>query len=166
MPCIIYRQPDMKSLTFKIVIPLTVISFATFTKWWYALPADAPDTMFSGFPLPFVCNGWHTSLSLQIFMTELIVDLLTYFLFWFILIFVLNRFLIKIKTYKLVTTCLWTLSGLIMAFALFLSVNKDNLFNVKRPFNIEVMETGYQFGWQHIERPDYNKVHPETKRQE
>lgn len=34
----------MKSLIFKIVIPLTIVSFATFTKWWYASPVDAPDT--------------------------------------------------------------------------------------------------------------------------
>lgn len=153
----------MKLLTFKIVIPVTIISFATFTKWWYALPVDAPDTMFTGFPFPFVCNGWHTSLSLQIFMTELIIDLLAYFLFWLILIFVVNRFLTKIKPNKLLSICLWALSGFIIGFAILLAANRDNLFYVKRPFNIEVMKTGYQFGWQQIQRPDYNKVHLKTK---
>src|SRR5678815_3945633 len=105
----------MKSLTLKIVVPLTIISFATFTKWWYTLPVDAPDTMFTGFPFPFVCDGWHTSLSLQIFVTEFIADLLTYFLFWFIVIFSVNRFVIKFKIHKAITIGLWTLSGLIIA---------------------------------------------------
>jgi hypothetical protein len=155
----------MKSLTFKIVLPLTVISFATLTKWWYVLPVDAPDTMLTGFPFPFLCNGWHTSLSLQIFVTEFIADLVTYFLFWFILIFCINRFAVKLKVHKAVTISLWTLSGLIIAFATLLAANKDNLFYAKRPFGIEVMETGFKFGWQHKERPDFYKYHPEAKRQ-
>lgn len=155
----------MKSLTLKIVIPLTIISFATLTKWWYTLPVDAPDTMFTGFPFPFVCNGWHTSLSLQIFVTEFLADLLTYFLFWFIVIFTINRFVVKFKNYKAITIGLWTLSGLIIAFATLLASNKDNLFFVKRPFKMEVMETGFKFGWQHVERPNFYKYHPEATRQ-
>jgi hypothetical protein len=153
----------MKSLTFKIVLPLTVISFATLTKWWYASPVDAPDTLFIGFPFPFLCDGWHTSLSLQIFVTELIADLVTYFLFWFILIFCINRFTVKLKVHKAVTIGLWTLSGLIIAFATLLAANKDNLFYAKRPFGIEVMEIGFKFGWQHKEKPDFYKYHPESK---
>src|SRR6476620_9243134 len=143
----------MKSLIFKLVIPLTVISFATFTKWWYALPVDAPDTMFTGFPFPFVCKGWHTSLSLQVFVTEFVADLLTYFLFWFVLMFCIDRFITKLKTHKVVTVSLWFLSGLIIAFSILLAANKDNLFYIKRPFGMKVMETGYQFGWQHKQRP-------------
>lgn len=62
----------MKQLTLKLIIPLTVISFAIFTKWWYALPADAPDTMFHGFPFPFVCEGWHSSMTLQFLLQNLL----------------------------------------------------------------------------------------------
>ena len=154
----------MKSLTFKLVLPLTIISFGTLTQWWYTLPVDAPDTMFNGFPFPFVCEGWHTSMSLQIFVTEFIADLLTYFLFWFILAFCINRFVAQLKIHKAFTVCLWTLSGFIIAFATVLAANKDNLFYVKRPFKMEIMETGFQFSWQHVERPDY-KYHPEARRQ-
>lgn len=126
---------------------------------------DAPDTMFTGFPFPFVCDGWHTSLSLQIFVTEFVANLLVYFLFWFILVFCVNRFVTKVTVPKAVTIGLWILSGLIIAFATFLAANKENIFYVKRPFSVEVMETGFQFGWQRIERPDFYKYHPETKRQ-
>lgn len=145
----------MKSLTYKLVIPLTVVSFATFTKWWYAQPVDAPDTMFVGFPFAYSCPGWHTSLSLQIFVTEFMVDLLIYFLFWFVLLFCIDSFLIKIKTYKWLTIGLWTVSGLIIAFGTLLVTNKDNLFYIKRPFEMQVLKTGYEFIWQQTNRPDY-----------
>jgi hypothetical protein len=146
-------------------MPLTIISFGTLTKWWYVLPVDAPDTMFTGFPFPFVCDGWHTSLSLQIFVTEFFADLLTYFLFWFIVIFSINRFVVMFKIHKTIGIVLWTLSGLVIAFATFLASNNDNLFYIKRPFKMDVMETGFQFGWQHVERPDFYKYHPEARRQ-
>jgi len=154
----------MKNLTFKIIIPLTVISFAVFTKWWYALPVDAPDTMFRGFPLAYACDGWHTSLSLQIFVTEFIVDILIYFVFWFIFVFCIDRFLIKIKTHKWVTRGLWTISGLIIVWGIFLAINfGNNVFYIKRPFKMQVGKTGYHFIWQKIERPDYYECFPEEK---
>jgi hypothetical protein len=155
----------MKQLIFKLMIPLTVISFATITKWWYALPVDAPDTLFSGFPFPFVCDGWHTSLSLQIFIAELFADLLTYFLFWFLLIYSINRLLIKININKIVTIVLWTMTGLVMIGATLIASDQNNLFYLKRPFDIEIMEVGYKFIWQQTERPDYYKYHPEDKKE-
>jgi hypothetical protein len=153
----------MKQLTFKLILPLTVISFATITKWWYALPVDAPDTLFAGFPFPFVCDGWHTSMSLQIFVTEFFADLLTYFLFWCILIFCIDRFWTKININKIVTIVLWTLTGLVVSGATLIASNSNNLFYVKRPFDIDIMETGYKFVWQQTVRPDYYKYHPEDK---
>lgn len=155
----------MKELTYNLIFPLTVISFATITKWWYALPVDAPDTLFVGFPLPFVCEGWHTSMCLQIFLLEFFADLLTYFLFWFIVIFCLDRFWKKINTNKIVTIVLWTLTGLIVSGATLIASNSDNLFYVKRPFDFDLMEKGYKFVWQHTERPDYYKYHPEAKKE-
>lgn len=153
----------MKQLTFKLIIPLTVISFAAFTKWWYTLPVDAPGTMFRGFPLAYSCPGWHTSLSLQIFLTEFTIDLLAYFLFWFVLIFCINRYLTKVKTFKLVTIALWTISGLTISFGTLMASNEDNLFYIKRPFDMRVLETGYEFIWQNTERPDYYKYFPKDK---
>ncbi len=150
----------MKSLILKIVLPLTVISFFTFTKWWYALPVDAPDTLFTGFPLAFTCPGWHTSLSLQIFVMELIIDIMTYFLFWLVLIFCVDRYLVKIKTPKWVTIVLRIISGVYLAFAIVLALNPDNLFYMKRPFDMQVMETGYEFIWEVTQRPDYDKYFP------
>lgn len=36
----------MKQLIIKVIIPLTIISFTTFTKWWYVLPIDGTDQLF------------------------------------------------------------------------------------------------------------------------
>ncbi len=153
----------MKNWVLKLVLPLTVISFGTFTKWWYALPVDAPDTMFTGFPLAYTCPGWHTSLSLQIFVTEFIIDILFYFLFWFIIVFFISRFLTKLKTNIWVTIILWSISGLFIAFGTLLTANNDNIFYIKRPYEMEVLQTGYEFIWQQTERPDYNKYFPKDK---
>ena len=154
----------MKVLTLKLILPLTIISFAAVTKWWYALPVDAPDTLFAGFPFPYVCEGWHTSMSLQIFVTEFIVDFLTYFSFWFLLVFCIDRFLIKIITQKILTIVLWALSGFIISGTTLIASDSNNIYYVKRPFEIAIMETGYKFVWQQTTRPDYYKYHPEQKK--
>lgn len=155
----------MKQLTYKLILPLTVISFTIITKWWYALPVDAPDTLLFGFPFPFVCKGWHTSLSLQIFVTELLIDFMIYLLFWFALVFCINHFLIKINPHKILTIVLWALTGLLISGATLIASNSDNLFFVKRPFNIEIMETSYVFVWQQTVRPDFYKYHIEDKKE-
>jgi hypothetical protein len=93
---------EIKDLVKKLVLPLTFISFALWTKWWmvYALPIDAPDIIMVGFPLTYAGDGWHTSLSLQIFFLELLIDLLTYFLFWLVVILLVDRFVVKIRVNK------------------------------------------------------------------
>ena len=153
----------MKKLIFKLLFPLTIISFATITKWWYALPADGPDTLYSGFPFPFVADGWHTSMSLQIFVLELFADFFTYFLIWFGLVFCINKYLAKIKIYKIMTIGLWTISGIIILSASYVASFSENIFYFKRTYDMEIMESGYKFNWQNIERPDYYKYHPEKK---
>jgi hypothetical protein len=144
----------MKQLTWKLIIPLTVISFTVFTKWWYVLAVDAPDTMMIGFPLPYFCNGWHTSLSLQIFLTELFINLLTYLSFWFVVIFSIEKFLTKINLSKVVTLLLISTAGLCICGLTLFALNPDNLFYIKRPFDIEVLKTGYKFVWEVNPRPE------------
>ncbi|MEM6768710.1 MAG: hypothetical protein AAF655_27470, partial [Bacteroidota bacterium] len=61
----------MKQLIWRLVIPLTIISFFLVTKWWFVAVEDAPDSWMYGFPFPYLCEGWHTSLSLQVFLKEL-----------------------------------------------------------------------------------------------
>ena len=154
----------MKQLTWKLILPLTTISFSTFTKWWYAQPVDAPETLYVGFPFPFIGDGWHTSVSLQIFILELIADFFVYFLIWFTIVFCISRFLTKIKIHKTVVTGMWTISGLIIGCAIWIASFSENKFYSKRPYDMEIMETGYKFNWKRTERPDYFKYHPEAKK--
>ena len=153
----------MRRLIFTLVIPLTIISFAFFTKWWYALPEDAPDTMFIGFPFPYVGDGWGSSMSLQYFAIEFIADLLTYFAFWFLLAALIDRFLIKIKLNKALTIILWCFSGLIISGAVFIASVFESNFYLTRDFKMEVLDSGFNLPLEHKQRPDLNKYHSENK---
>jgi len=143
----------MKKLSWQLVIPLTVISFAVFTKWWYAYPADAPDTMFTGFPLPFAGDAWHTSMALQIFLLELLFDISVYFLFWFLLVYLVNRYLLPLRIKRGLAMVLLDITALIIVYLLLIAGNRDNVFYAKRDFDMNVKKTGYKFIWQHQDRP-------------
>ncbi|MCZ4244120.1 hypothetical protein [Pedobacter punctiformis] len=132
----------MKRLTVKLVLPLTIISFVVITKWWLVKIVDAPDETLTGFPLPFVCRAWNTSMAFQFFIAAFMVDFLFYFLCWFGLIFVTNRYLISIKPYKIVTVIWWCLAALVIFGADVLALNKNNIFYFKRPFEIETIASG------------------------
>src|SRR5450432_1616842 len=153
----------MKKSSRYVIFPLTIISFGTFTKWWYVLPDDAPDTMMSGFPLAYVSDGWHTSMSLQIFLAEFIIDFLIYFLFWFLLIFIIDRYLTRIKFSRILTMLLWTLSTLIFTLAIIIASMPDQIIKVKRDWRMQIMTTGYKLTWKKQERPDFNKYVPRKK---
>lgn len=148
---------EMKSLSWKLVLPLSVISFAFFTKWWFVLPVDAPDTMMWGFPFAWVSEGWHTSLSLQIFVMEFVIDFLFYFAFWFALVLLWNRFFFKLKVPGFLTFVLWILLGLIGGVSIWVATMPEHVYRVKRDFEFEELESGYQFIWEQGKRPVYKK---------
>ncbi|TLX72841.1 hypothetical protein E9993_17015 [Labilibacter sediminis] len=147
----------MKNLIWKLVLPMTIISIVTLTKWWYVLPVDAPETLMKGFPLPFVCPGWHTSLSLQIFITDFLIDIFVFFMFWFVVVFCIDRFLTKIIIHKIMTVMLLTITGLITAGTIIVATNQDNIFYTIKPWRMDVLETGYKFIWQSPQvSPNFN----------
>ena len=155
----------MKHLTWKLVLPLTVISFTMLTKWWY-VDVDGYDEILTGFPLPFVCPGWHTSLSLQIFVLELIVDVLCYFVFWFLMVLAIIKFNKQFHVRSFVWVILLGISGLLTILFTLLAINPDNIYTINRKFDIKIMETGYRFAWEEQIRPDYYKHHPEMQKNE
>ncbi|OQP47940.1 hypothetical protein A4H97_30500 [Niastella yeongjuensis] len=142
----------MKTLSLRLIIPLTIISFVFITKWWYALPEDAPATMYKGFPLIYSGPAWHTSLAYQFFVVEFIIDLLTYFLCWFILIYSINRFWFTIKPVRWTTISLWSLTLLIIAYYAIIAGLFNHAYDFKRPYPIKIIATGYEFFWQHTQR--------------
>ena len=141
-------------------LPLSIISFAIISKWWYVIPVDAPDSMMNGFPLIYVSEGWHTSMSLQFFFFEFIIDFLCFLLFWMLIIYVIQRTLRLSKKLTGLVIGLWALAILVLATATFIFSRTENLFYFKRDFDVEVLDSGYQFIWQDIERPDYYHYKP------
>jgi hypothetical protein len=153
----------IKNLVFKLVLPLAIVSFGIFTKWWYVLPEDAPDTMMFGFPLAFVSDGWFTSMSHQIFVFELIFDFLVYFIFWFLLTVFINRFLIRIKIPKPITSTLWVCSTILFSMAIWFVSYPEQYFKLRRDWKMKTMVTGYSFIWTSQDRPDFSKYDPNKK---
>lgn len=138
----------MKQLTFKLILPMTIFSLAFFTKWWYVEVNEGDfKEILTGFPLPYKCPGWHTSLSLQIFIYPLIVNIITHFIFWFTLIYFINRFIKKIRLGKILTILLIISSGLCLTTMLLIASNSDNVYSAQPEFHIKVIETGYGLVW-------------------
>ena len=148
---------SLKELTYKRIIPLTIISFSLVTKWWYVLPIDAPHSIMIGFPLAYSCEGWHTSMSEQYFILEFLIDLLFYFTVWFVLIYLIDRFIIKRKLNKIITIVLFGISGVSLLLTIFIVFNTDNIFYLKRNFEIKTIETQPKFIWKYIVRPENRK---------
>ena len=141
------KLAQMKQLVLKLVIPLTIITFVVFTKWWYTLPIDAPETTMYGFPFPFMGNGWHTSGSTQFFVIEFIIDILVYFSFWFVLVFIFHRFCNIKQVSKILYITLSVISIIfiiLIGFWLILTY-RENVFYFKRPFDMEIIKSGFIF---------------------
>lgn len=153
----------IKQLTWRLMLPLTIISFGTLTKWWYVLPVDAPDTLMAGFPFAFVSDGWFTSMSLQLFLLEFSADFVTYFLFWFLLIFFTNRILTPFAIPKILTRILWTWAILTFSFWTLILTNSEKHIKLKRDWDMRVLVTGYKFTWKNTDRPDFSKHYPAKK---
>jgi hypothetical protein len=152
---------NLKKAAWQLTLPLTIITFASLSKWWYVLPIDAPDTMMWGFPLPFAAEGWHTSMSLQIFVLELLADFLLYFLFCFLLVFLANRLLVNMVMPRLLRWLLWACAALLMALAIFVVSFSDPAIQPSRDWDMKVMTSGYKSSWVHQDRPDYAKYAPD-----
>ncbi len=150
-------EPDRhaRQLTLRLVLPLTVISFAMISKWWYVSVVDGTDEILTGFPLPYMCRGFHTSLSLQFFVLELALDLLTYFFLWWVVVHGIDRSIARIRVPKAVSTPLITMAAIILIGQLWVMALPENMFHVKRPWGMEVMETGIRLLEDPDPRPEY-----------
>lgn len=146
--------------TLQLTLPLTIITFATFTKWWYVLPVDAPDTMMMGFPLAFAADGWHTSMSLQIFVLELLADFLVYFLVCYLLVFLAGHYLAYLDMPRLLFRLLWICAAILLALAIGVVSLSDPVIKARRDWDMKVMTSGYKPTWKHQERPEYAKYAP------
>ena len=123
----------------------------------YALPVDGPDIIMIGFPLTYVGDGWHTSMSLQIFFMELVIDLLTCFMFWYAVVLIIDKLITKIRLNRFVSIALQSIAGLFVLGLIFVASFLENLYYLKRPYDIEILDSGYKFYWDGNPRPvDFN----------
>lgn len=135
----------MKPLIYQLIIPLTIISFVTITKSWYVLPVDGVDTVMHGFPLPYTCEGWHTSMSSQYFAFEFFVDITTYFTFWLVVIFVIHQFIIPIKIHKTIGIILMVISLLIGYLMVLILQFPEDIHHLKRDFDMQILDSRWEF---------------------
>lgn len=134
-----------KKLIMTLVLPLTIILFGTVTKWRYVYVEDGPDDFMYGFPMTFICSGWHTSMSLQIFVIEMIFDFFVYFSFCLTIITLIDRFIKLVIIKKSFKFGLYGLALLtIILYGLVFS-NPDNIFEMKRDFKYKEIRNGYKF---------------------
>lgn len=151
---------SFRVISVKLVLPLTIVSIFTITGWWYALPVDGVDTLYWGFPFPYVGEGWHTSGSLQFFILEGLADLLTYFLLCFALILVIQKWVPNIASSKRFIRLVWVMAGLYLLGATFVLGVSNPVFNIKRPYEWRMIDNGLVFIWQRTPRPDYPDTQP------
>ena len=132
----------MKKLIFGLTIPLTLISFGIITKWSYGIVVDGTDEFFYGFPLIYKCDGFHTSLSTQYFLTEMALNLLTYFTFWLIITWIVSRFW-KMNIPELVSKIFWIGFGIFFLGFVYLSNDLNDRYLIKRDFDVKIIDSGF-----------------------
>lgn len=145
------------------ILPLTIVSMFLVTKWWFALPVDGPDKMYWGFPLAFMGEGFHTSMSYQFFVVEFIADFAIYFSVWLLLSFTMQKWLPNIRIHKTFFKIIWSFA-LVLVFGLYMSISNP-VFHTKRRYDWYIMSTGYVFIWQATPSPDIMKYHPFIKKE-
>mgnify|MGYP000336085360 CR=1 FL=1 len=145
----------MKKLIFRLTLPLTLISFGIITKWSYGIIIDGTDEFLYGFPLIYKCDGFHTSLSTQYFLTEMLINLLTYFTFWLIITLILNR-IWKINITERIAKIFWIGFGILFLGFAYLSNDLDDRYLIKREFDVEIFDSGITiFGIHSTDRKKY-----------
>ena len=145
----------MKKLIFRLTLPLTLISFGILTKWSYGIAIDAKDVFFYGFPMIYKCEGFHTSMSTQYFLTEICINLLTYFVFWLIITLALNQ-IWKINIPKRIAKIFWIGYGILFLGFAYMSNDLDDRYLTKRDFYVKTFDSGITiFGIHPTDREKY-----------
>lgn len=152
----------MRKLIYRLTLPLTLISFGIITKWSFGIVVDGTDEFFYGFPLIYKCDGFHTSLSTQYFLTEMAINLLTYFSFWLLITWTINRFW-KINISKLIYKIFWIGFGVLFLGFVYLSNDLDDRYLMIRNFEVKIIDSGFTIFQSHSR--DREKYQSEIKKE-
>ena len=134
----------MRKILFRLTLPLTLISFGIITRWSYGIVVDGTDEFLYGFPLIYKCDGFHTSLSTQYFLTEMALNFLIYFVFWLIATWTINR-LWKITIPKWISKIFWLGFGILFIVFAYISYDLDDRYLIKRDFDVKIIDSGFTF---------------------
>jgi len=148
------KKSDMKQPNLKLALAISLISMFLLTKWWFALPVDGPDKLYWGFPFAFMGVGFHTSMSYQFFIIEFIANFAAYFSFWIIVSLSINKWVPNFRIPSIVSKVIWTMALLLcFGFGGLISISNP-IFHFKRPYDWEILQTGYMFIWENTSRPE------------
>lgn len=147
----------MKQIPIKLTVPLTIICMFLVTKWWYAIPVDGPDKLFWGFPLAFMGEGFHTSMSLQFFILEFLADFMVYFTVVFLLVVAFMKWFPTIQISKIFTKTIWVLTSILFLGFSYILTTSNPIIKIKRDYDWKVLQTGSVLIWQKTPRPNINK---------
>jgi hypothetical protein len=165
----------MIKLIYKLVLPLTFISFFVVQKRWVAETGGPPDVM-HGFPFIYhvyssnaeVADHWKTSNRVRFYILEFILDLFVHFLFWYIIIYIIYRFfwpamvnfrslsLGKISIYRVATTLITGFAIILILTSLPSSIIFTKVkFSTFRTHDVYIKHSEYKLRWMKPEIYNY-----------
>ena len=144
----------MKKLLLSFTLPLTILTFGVLTQWSYGIVIDGTDEFLFGFPFIYKCRGFHTSLSTQYFLLEMVLNFFSYLLFWFVMGSILKRkYTIRIP--RKITFVFWVGFGLYLIGFIYSSWSLNDRYLVKRDFDVVILDKGLSVFGHHPDREKY-----------
>ena len=148
-----------RKLIINLVLPLTIIIFILFSKWWIVDVVDGTDGIMYGFPFIYKAPAFYTSMAEEYFILELIADLIIYFGVVFGIVYLINEFLFAITIRKLISVSLFIVSSLLISFELLFAFMPENKFSSIRDYEIEIKKTGFEFPFNNTDRKEFDNYH-------
>jgi hypothetical protein len=148
-----------RKLILNLVLPTTIIIFMLFTKWWIVDVVDGTDGIMYGFPFIYKSPAFYTSMAVEYFIVELIVDFVIYFGLFFGLFYLINSFIMELKSRKMVSVILFIIAFLLIGSELLLAVMPENKVSLKRDFDIVIKKTGFEFPFNTEDEWKFNDYH-------
>lgn len=129
----------MRKIILNIALPISLVVFRIITKWEFVQVQDHTKEFLFGFPFAYKCKGFHTSLSKQYFMLEMIANFLIYFIIITLIIVGINR-VWKLKIRTRLSQIFWIgFCAYILGFW-YLSSETSDQFYWKRDFKITTLK--------------------------
>ena len=141
-------------------MPVTIIIFILFTKWWIVDVVDGTDGIMYGFPFIYKAPAFYTSMALEYFITELILDFSIYFIIIFGIIYAINNFVYDLKFNKIFKYTLWIFAFILLSMEIWIAQFPENKFTLKRDYELKIKKTGFKFFFNsYKEGIEFDKYH-------